>query len=364
MHPKKMIRFMAVGLVVLSGMAACGGEEKAAVGKERPAVLVTIVEASAQDVNVSEFSVGRIESKADPFVAAEIDGRVVEVLVEVGGEVTEGSSLATIDPGDYQLATDSASAEIGRLGAMIEQQQRLVNRYEALREDKFFSENALDEAHSQLRVLNKQLLAAEARRNQANRDLARTVVKAPIAGKIEQRLISPGDYVRKGSPMFRLNTDDVLRVVLPFPESLSGQLAIGQTVLLESPVKPGHKVEAPISEIRPTVGTVNRSLEAIIDVQNPGGWRAGASVNSELILAVNHHAVVVPEISVVLRPKGQVLYVYQENGTVEERVIQGGVQRDGFIEVLSGLRAGEKVVTDGAAFLTDQAPIRLPQTEK
>lgn len=366
MQPRQLTQFIIAGLVLIVGLVACSGDGEEATGaKKRPALLVTVVDAQIQDVQVSEFSVGRIESLADPVIAAEVEGRVLELLVQIGDPVEQGQVLARIDAGDYELSRDGALAEIGRLEEMIEQQQRLVNRYEKLRKDKFFSENALDEANSQLRALGKQVAGAKARLEQARRDLGRTSIKAPLSGKIEQRMVSEGDFVRPGGSIFRLSTDESLRVVLPFPESLSNQLQAGQRVILESPVQPGKLVEAKITELRPTVGSTNRAMEALVDLNNPGGWKAGASVSGELVLAVNEDAVVVPEICLAIRPAGRVVYVYNPaDSLVEERIVEVGVQRDGWVEIVSGLSAGETVVADGAAFLSGGVEVRLPVTEE
>lgn len=345
-------------LVVLAG---CGGEapEEAADSAPRT-TLVTATEAQSRQVEVIERSLGQIISKVDPMISAEVAGRVEQVLVEVGDEVASGEVLARIDAEDYQLNLDQVRADIARLEALRQQQQRLVERYRKLVADKFFSESALDEAEAQLRGTQQQLLAARAQLGQAQRNVGRTEVRSPAAGRIDARLISSGDYVGIGTPLFQLSTSEMLQVVFPFPESLSGRLERGQPVRMRVPSAPqAEPVEAPITQLRPAIGVEGRAVEVIVDIENPGGWRPGASVDGEVVLEVRR-SVVVPPVAIVRRPSGVVAYEIVD-GVAQERVVRLGVQRADFVEVLEGLEAGATVAVEGASYLTDGAPVRLQE---
>jgi RND family efflux transporter MFP subunit len=310
-----------------------------------------------------ERSVGRLESKASPMVAAEVAGQVRRVEVEVGHAVAPGALLALIEPEDYRLRVASARAEIGRLEAQVEQQERLVTRYQQLATRDFFAQNSLEEAQAQLKVLRRQLDAARNAIEEAQRDLARTEVRAPVAGRIESRLVDPGDYVQEGTGMFRLSTDDVLRAVLPFPERLVDRLAIGQATRLSSPTDPQRgRLEAAVTELRPTVGGANRAVEALVDFRNPGGWRAGASVNGEVVIETRQGTVTVPEGAVVLRPAGATVYVV-EGDKVRAQVVRTGHQDAGRVEIREGLQGDETLALDGAGFLTDGAPVRFQEQQ-
>lgn len=361
MNTRKHNYLFAALLTVLT-LSGCGDDSAEAPQRPR-GVLITATTLETASIERRESTVGRLESKADPDIAAEVSGRVLEVRAEVGDRVTKGQVLATIDAEDYRLDAESARAEIGRLQAMIEQQQRLVNRYEALKEDDFFPENTLDEAQSQLRVLGQQLTSARARLARAERDFARTDIRAPVTGRIQERLIDQGDYVSVGATAFLLSTDELLRVVLPYPEQLADAIKVGQRVLLSIPLAPKEKIEAEITEIRPAVGSTNRAIDAIVDLPNPGHWKPGGSVNGSVVLERHDDAIVIPELSLVLRPKGTVVYVVRGDNTVEERLVTPGIQFEGKVEVLEGLEIGERIAVEGAAFLSEGAPVRFADSE-
>ena len=146
-------------------------------------------------------------------------------------------------------------------------------------------------------------------------------------------------------------------VRLPFPEHIARQLRIGQTVRLSSFANPEKIAVAHIQHIRPALDSSTQTMEVIAVL--PGGheWYALGSVRGEVVLGMHHGALVVPEQAVALRPAGSVVYTLDDD-TARERVVQTGTLRDGQIEIVAGLKAGEIVVVDGAGLLSEGAKVR------
>lgn len=347
---------LALALVTVS---ACGKDEQKPQGP--PPTMVTTAPAQAQNLQITQESIGSVDTQTAPFVAAEVAGRVTRLAVNVGEHVRAGQVLAELDPRDQQLTRQAAAAELNRVQALLRNQQRLVERYQKLVQQGFVSETALDNAESQLAAYREQAHAAQAQLEAAQRNLARTKIVAPITGRVEQRMVAIGDFVTVGKAVFQLTSSQTLRVHLPFPETLAAQLRPGQAARLSTPTAPGKTVEGRVSEIRPMVGVGSRSIDVIVDVPNPGDWRSGASVNGAIVVGERPNAVTVPEQSVVLRPAGEVVYVLNA-GKAEQRVVQTGLRQGGLVEIQSGVKAGETVIVDGASFLTDKAPVAVQKT--
>jgi RND family efflux transporter MFP subunit len=121
---------------------------------------------------------------------------------------------------------------------------------------------------------------------------------------------------------------------------------------------PEQAVSARIDSISPMVGGNSHAAEAIVHVANPGGWSEGASVTADVVLKERPDALMVPELSLVRRPAGEVVYVVNGNAA-EQRVVTTGVRQAGLVEIISGLEGGDTVVVDGAGFLTDKAPVAV-----
>ena len=97
---------------------------------------------------------------------------------------------------------------------------------------------------------------------------------------------------------------------------------------------------------------------AIVDLENPGDLRPGATLSGKVLVETRKQTVMVPNISVVQRPAGEIAYVI--NGDkAEARLVKTGYQESGLVEILTGLEGGETIATDGAAFLTDGANVSV-----
>jgi len=150
-------------------------------------------------------------------------------------------------------------------------------------------------------------------------------------------------------------------VRLPFPEHVARQLRIGQSVQLTSFDDATRAATARIREIRPSLNSSTQTMEVIAELPAGREWYSIGSVRGEVVVGVHRGATVVPEQAVVLRPAGAVVYVPQAN-IVKEHPVQLGAQRNGEMEILTGLKAGETVVVDGAGMLSDGAKIKARET--
>jgi membrane fusion protein, multidrug efflux system len=118
-------------------------------------------------------------------------------------------------------------------------------------------------------------------------------------------------------------------------------------------------LESRIAEIKPTLGTANRALDAIVKISGVGTqFRGGGTVNARIVTSSLDRALMVPEQSVVLRPAGKVVYALDGN-VARQRVVETGLRQDGLQQILKGVSAGEMVAADGAGFLTDGAAVTV-----
>lgn len=351
--------------LVADGRTSKEGGKAATAKRSGPrAVLIGATAAQPQTLEVYEEVVGSLENVIDPKIGAEVAGLVTRVLAFTGKKVKRGELLAEIDAQDFEIQSRADTAEIKRLQALLENQERVVQRQQKLVAQGFISQNALDEALAQRTVLREQLSVARARAESTGRSLGKTKVVAPVDGEIESQVVASGDYVKVGDPLFTLVGMQRMRAHLLFPESAANRIRPGLKVRLESPAAPGRMVETRIDEIKPTVNAGNRALDAIVRFDAAdGAFRGGGSVNARVVISVRENALMVPEQSLVLRPAGKVVYVVK-NQRVQQRVVETGLRQDGLQEIVKGLSAGEVIATDGAGFLSDGAAVTLAEAPK
>lgn len=346
----------ALAVTAALALGGCGKKEATASGP--PPTPVTVATVQKQRIEVTQASVGEIDSRNAPFVAAEVPGRVIEIYVDAGSAVRKGQPLARLDGQDQRIALLTARAEFMRIQAQYDNQAKQVERYQKLLGEHFVSQAAIDKETSQLSVYREQRASAQAQLDGAQRNVDKTVIRAPLSGRVEQRFIAVGDYATPGKNAFQIATSHAFRVHLPFPETTAQDFRIGLPVKLSSPAAPGKVVTGRISDIRPMISGDARSLDVIVDIANPGTWRSGASIDARVIVATRE-SLAVPQTSVVLRPAGEVVYVIGADNKARARTVKTGAREGDVVEILSGLNAGERVAVSGAGFLTDNAPVTV-----
>ncbi|MEE2023782.1 efflux RND transporter periplasmic adaptor subunit [Alkalimonas mucilaginosa] len=355
-------RFFLISSAVFLGLStiACSpinsDEAKAQQGtpvRVQPVHITTVVE--------TERSMARSEAFSSPQVSPEVDGRVVEVLHDIGDEVEEGAILARLDDSSYTLALAAAQADEAALKTRAEQFARDLNRLEMVGGGQYVSQMDLESARADLYTARQELKAAESRREAAQRKVAHTRIQAPIAGRIDERHISEGDFVSAGDRAFRMIPQSSARVSLPFPERVGGRLETGMRVKLRRLGSDDYWIDGKVTRLRPSVED-GMGVTAVVEFIPPSSWPSGTMLEGLVEVAQRSNALQVPSVSVVDRPGRTVVYVlpgHEDYGKVEERRVELGQRSADRVEVLSGVSAGERVVVDGSAYLTHDAEVRI-----
>lgn len=352
---KKQFSFLLLLACFGMMLSACSKDETAR-EKGPSSTLISVAIAETILLEVREETVGTLEGLIDPTVSAEVAGRVLRVEARPGQRVKKGDVLVILDPTELAIQRREAQAEVGRIEALLANQERTLERNQVLVEKNFIAKNALDDIATQKSALKKELDAAKARLANIENTGSKTRAVAPVDGIVEVQIVSPGDYVSIGAPMMQIISNQKLRAHLPFPERVASKIKAGLKVRLTTPTS-AEEVITEVREMKPVIGANNRSIDVLADVTGQQGWQSGASVNGVVIIGESE-AVVVPEQSVVLRPAGSVVYVIKDN-KAEQRVVKAGLRQEGKVEIIEGISSGEIVAVDGASFLTDQASVTI-----
>ncbi len=351
----KTRRLLCIVLVLI--LCACSGQEEIVRTASPP--LVSVITAESTSMEIREESIGSLEGLLDPTIAAEVPARVLQVLVRPGQQVKKGQVIALLDPVDYQLQRQEALSEVARLEALLENQKRYVERNVKLVEKNFISQIVLDDVKTQETALRRQLEGAKSRLATIEHNKSKTRLLSPMDGTVEMQIVAEGDYVKVGDPILQIISNQRLRAHLPFPERIASQIKPGLEVRLSTPTS-DIEIVSRIRELKPAIGIGNRAIDVLAEIENQPGWQAGASVSGVVILGVRENVIAVPEQSIVLRPAGQVVYVVNDE-LAEQRIVKTGLWQDGMVEIVEGIEAGEQIVLDGAAFLTDGTEISIQQ---
>jgi membrane fusion protein (multidrug efflux system) len=321
------MRHPLVACLALILLAGCGqkAEEKKAVP---PPSLITVTQAAKGEFEVVLETLGTLEVLADPKIGAEVAGRVTQVLARTGTQVKAGDLMAVIDAGDVALQNKADEAEARRIEALAKQQEKLAERQQTLMDKGFLSKNAGEDVAAQRTALAAQHEAARARADNSRRSVGKTQVRAPIDGIVEVQIVSPGDYVKVGDPLFHLVAPHKLRAHLPFPESLRHPPAgPGRKSGMTSPLAPGKVFDQPHPRDPPRHRRGQPHARRAGRHRQPRGPARRRHGQCHGAHSAKAEALTVPEQSVVLRPAGKVVYVIAEVEGPEEGAAEGGQGR-------------------------------------
>lgn len=356
-----VIRSICISLLAVL-LAACGSKDSTGtdVANNGKAVLISTQQAETRDLPIWLETVGQVHSQSAPTLAAEVEGRITTVTADTGDIIEIGQLLAQIDTSTLLLRKQAAKASLERLDVHIANGKRRVDRLEKLSSKNLSSQTQLDDATEQLQAYQADFKAAVAQLAIVEDSLTKSQIIAPVSGVVQRRFITSGDFVNRGQALFEITRPDKLQAWLPYPETVALMVQIGQPAKIYSPLTPGTFASGEITDLQPTIGNGSRAVMAIVDLVNHGDLRPGATLSGRVLVETHMQAVMVPNISVVRRPAGQLVYVINGD-TATARLVETGLSEDGFVEISNGLIGGETIATDGAAFLTDGAIVKVAE---
>lgn len=338
---------LACGLL----LAACSKAPEAPGkgGGAAPAVVTTTV-VSIGPWSDSIEALGTATARESLAITAKVSETVGQVHFDSGDVVRAGDVLVTLSNASQMAGLNEATAD-------YRQAQQLLERQQALAQKQLVSVSQVD-----LQRATRD--AAKGRMDQIRAQLSDRVISAPFAGVLGLRRVSPGSLVTPGTIITTL--DDISRIKLDFsvPERYLPALANGREITARSDTWPGEEFRGQISSVGSRVDPVTRAIAARAEFPNADGkLRAG------MLMAVRVHlparqAIAIPEIAVVQVARDAFVFRAKADGTVEQAMVTLGERRQGEVEVVAGLTAGDRIVVDGTVKLRPGSKIVEAGSEK
>lgn len=285
---------------------------------------------------------GDVFAREDARVANELAGRVVEVA-EVGERLRRGDPVARIDHAMLALREEEEQARLARIQAQLDYATAQEARLAELVQRASISGAQLDEARSQRRVLEQDLVAARSALSQLRLQLRQASVRAPFDGVVAERFAQPGEYLAVGQPVIRLVNTRALEVRARAPVSLAASLQAGGRVAVRAE---GMLLEQSLRAVVPVGDDASRQLEvrvALDGVELP----IGTPVQVALPTAEAREAIGVQRDALVLRKDGTYVMRVAGDGTVERVPVETGAVQNGLVEVRGAVQAGDRLVVRG-----------------
>jgi membrane fusion protein (multidrug efflux system) len=367
--------FLVAALVVLAAMAAVGGFKvltKKPAGQGGPGgpaamsaggaggpggrraggfggptlVSVAVVQPRAFEDTIEVLGVAK--GRQSVTLTAATTQLVERVRFSDGQRVPRGAVLV-------ELKATEQDAGVAQAEARLLQARRAYDRYVTLGQQGFASKAAIDQYEAAWRSAQADLAAAKAR--EADR-----VIRAPFAGVVGLSDVAPGALVNPGAPIVTLDDTSVIRVDFQVPERYLGQLRQGQPLLATADAFPGETITGRIAQLDTRVDERTRAITARAEFPNAGGrlkpgmlMRVGVSRGQR----TNPGA---PESAIAVQGDAAFVYVLNQQGgqtRAEQRPVVTGVRQHGFVEIVDGVRSGERLVADGLNKIQPGQPVRV-----
>ena len=355
----KVVVWVLAALVVLALAAAIFGRGKGrkdgeADGADAP-VPVTVVAAGSQAVPVFVSALGTVNALNKVTVAPQIGGELLSIDFREGQEVKQGDLLARIDPRTAQASYDQAAASKRQNQAQLATARSNYQRSNAPEYRQYVSKTDLDTQRNQVAQLESAVAANDAAMRSAQVQLQYTRVTAPISGIAGLRSVDVGNVLNAGTALVTLTQVHPIHVLFNLPErqlqgvreaQRAGPVMVGALDRNDAhPLTADGKLDVVDNQISADSGTFR--ARAVFDNADNALW-PGQFVNVRLRLRTIESGVVVPVQAVMRGTDNEYVYVVQADSTVAIRPVKTGVEADdNRILIASGLKAGERVVTEG-----------------
>ncbi|MCX8091928.1 MAG: efflux RND transporter periplasmic adaptor subunit [Verrucomicrobiae bacterium] len=335
-----LLGLLASATLLLSG---CGRHSKPAdSATSLPVATVRVQTIDDQPRALTEEIVGTVRARTRATLEAKIAGRITELPVVLGQSLEAGDLVARLDVREIQARLDQARA-------VLEQARRDRDRFATLLRQQAVTQAEFDGVEARFRV-------AEAAVAEAETMLGYAEVRAPFDGVVTRKLADVGDLATPGRPLIELEDPNALRLEADVPEALISHVQPGAKL----PVRihaANAELEGVVAEMAPAADPNSRTFRVKLDLPGAPGLKPG--LFGRVAVPVGEtRAPRVPAQALVQRGQMEMVFVVAD-GRAQMRLVKSGKRLGEEVELVSGVRPGERVVVEGAGALMDGQPVEV-----
>ncbi len=326
--------------------AACGSDEPPAAARTAAAAPLAAAPVALREVDLTTTAEAVVEAVRQSTVAAQVSGRIVDIRFDVGDRVQKGDVILRIDERAASQAVAASEAQVREAEAALVNARAQYERTRQLLAQKFVSQAALDKAEADYKAAESRMKATLAGAGAAATEKSFTTIVAPYSGIVSARHVQLGEMAAPGKPLLTGFDPSSLRVVATVPSAQVPAIQAGAKARIEVPSL-GRWVDVRsvtvVPSADPRTHTTQVRLELPADVK---GILPGVFARAYFVTG---HAprLMVPRAAVIRRSEVTAVYVIDDKGQPRLRQVRLGTAADEKdVEVLSGLKAGEKVALD------------------
>ena len=302
-----------------------------------PPVTIAASVAVQETWDLSLDAVGTIKAVRGIELTSETSGEIVQIHFNSGNTVTAGEALVVLNDEVERASRQNQIAGLELANILFKRDQTLI-------EQKSIPQSQYDRSRADLERAKAQLAETDAR-------LANKQISAPFSGTIGIRRVNVGDYLSPGTVIATLQDHSELEIDFTVPARYSPKLRSGLSVNVLVDAFPDRTFEAQISAVDSRIDPATRNVLIRASINDSDGLLPGMFASLAVDLGDSQQVITIPETGMTYALQGNTVYVIEESEdgalTAVARVVEMGTVRDGKVSVLSGIEAGERIVSVG-----------------
>mgnify|MGYP002477424482 CR=1 FL=1 len=318
-----------------------------------PEFPVTVVDVDSVDWIPTIQAIGFIEPNQGVTLTTESNGVIDKIAFDSGETVKTGQKLILLD-------TEVEIANLNSSKARLPAAEAKYKRYKGLFKKGSVSKESYDTAEAEYFSLKSDIKSLEA-------EIDRREISAPFDGVVGIRNVFLGQYLQPGDDIVRLEDTSVMRLRFTVSQTDISRIYIDQEVNIKVDSYPADTFKGSISAIEPAVDSQSGLIQVQADIPNNGGkLRSGMFARADIILPTIKDQIVLPQVAITFTLYGDNIYVLSEvDGVlrVKQHVVKVGERRDDVAHILSGVSAGDKIVTSGQVRLSNDAKVKVVEND-
>lgn len=313
------------------------------IAKDRPpAMAVSVVQVQERPVPVVTVVTGTVQAAERAAIAAKISGTIVTMPILLGERVKAGDILANLSAEELTARMHQAEATLAQAKRTLDREQNLLKKNAA--------------TPDAAKTATEQHAIAQANFREAKTMMGYATITAPFDGVIAHKRLNVGDLATPGAVLLHLENDRTLQVQASVPERLLHAFNIGKTMNVEVEAA-GVTTQGTVTEIAPAFDPLARTAVVKLSVPSAPTLRVG---QFSRILVPDHtrNGLFVPASALIQSGQMETVFV-ADQGLARLRLVRSGDRHEGMAEILTGLAAGETVVTTNNRLLVDGQPLQV-----
>lgn len=329
---------------------------------------VTAVRAKVGDVNVVQTALGTVTAGRTATVRPRVDGLLQNIAFTDGQSVKPGQVLAEIDPAPFQVALEQVEGQLARDRAQLANAKVDLGRYQALLKQDSIAEQQVDQQAALVKQLEGTVKIDQAAVDNARLQLSYTRITAPIGGRLGLRQIDAGNIVRSSDAngLVVITQVQPIGVIFTIPQDVLPKVLARMRAGGKLPVEAWDRDQKQLLDRGTLVSTDNQidvatgTVKLKAEMPNPQfKLFPNQFVNVRMVVDTLHGAVVVPSAAIQRNTQGTVVWVVGDDGTATLRPVTTGPTEGLDTAISAGLKAGERVVTDGVDRIREGAKVEV-----